>query len=52
MSPGRRARSVLLTALSLGLVATVPVAGGQARAQLLVTVLDADGQAAPFAPTH
>ena len=34
---------MLLTALSIGLVNTVPVAGGQSPAQLLVTVLDADG---------
>ena len=43
MSLNRSARAVLLMALNIGLEGAVPVAGGQAPAQLLVSVLDADG---------
>ena len=43
MSPGSSARTVLITVLSIGLMSAVPVTGRQAPAQLLVTVLDADG---------
>ena len=40
---GTLARAVLLTALNIGLVGALSVAAAQSTAQLLVTVLDADG---------